>query len=187
LFRDAREAGRFFGPGSGIKWGLVERSTTIGKDIPVFVGEFGHAIDEKNRLVIPAKFRAFVNDPEDKKGFFIVASPVSGEHCLRLYTMTGWKRVAAKLREEADKSKYPARYMRFFASRGEFGVLDGQNRLVLPQKLMDYAGLKKDVLMVGNVDWIEIWNVDEYRAATESLDEEIADRNRAMWPTPKSE
>lgn len=152
----------------------------------MFVGEFQHAIDEKNRLVLPAKFRAFITDLEDKKGFFIVASPIPGEHCLRMYTMSGWKQVAAKLREEANKAKDPARYMRFFASRGEFGALDSQNRLVVPQKLMDYAGLKKDVLMVGNVDWIEVWNVGEYRAATESLDEEIGDRNRAMWPTPES-
>lgn len=151
----------------------------------MFVGEFAHAIDEKNRLVIPAKFRAFVNDPEDKKGFFIVASPVSGEHCLRLYTMSGWRLVASKLRDEANKAKDPAKYMRFFASRGEFGSLDAQSRLVLPQKLMEYAGLKKDVLMVGNVDWIEIWNVDEYRAATESLDEEIGDRVKSLWVKPE--
>ena len=152
----------------------------------MFLGEFTHAIDEKNRLVLPAKFRAFINDPEDKKGFFIVASPVSGEHCLRLYTKSGWKPVENKLRQEASKSKDPARYMRYFASRGEFVPVDAQSRLVVPQKLMDYAGLKKDVLMVGNVDWIEVWNVGEYRAATESLDEEIGDRNRAMWPDPGS-
>ena len=152
----------------------------------MFVGEFTHAIDEKNRLVLPSKFRAFITDPEDKKGFFIVASPTPAEHCLRLYTMSGWKLVAAKLREEANKAKDPARYLRFFASRGEFGSLDSQNRVVVPQKLMDYAGLQKDVLMVGNVDWIEVWNVGEYRAATESLDEEIGDRNRAMWPNPES-
>lgn len=152
----------------------------------MFVGEFTHAIDEKNRLVLPSKFRAFITDPEDKKGFFIVASPIPGEHCLRLYTMSGWRQVAAKLREEANKAKDPARYLRFFASRGEFGALDSQHRLVVPQKLIDYAGLQKDVLMVGNVDWIEVWNVGEYRAATESLDEEIGDRNRAMWPNPES-
>ena len=152
----------------------------------MFVGEFAHAIDEKNRLVLPAKFRAFINDPEDKKGFFIVASPVSGEHCLRLYTMTSWRKVKSKLEQEANKAKDPARYMRFFASRGEFGSLDSQSRLVVPQKLLDYAGLKKDVLMVGNFEWIEVWNVGEYRAATESLDEEISDRNRAMWPDPES-
>jgi MraZ protein len=152
----------------------------------VFLGEFTHTIDEKNRLVLPAKFRAFMNDPEDKKAMYIVASPVNGEHCLRLYTKSGWQPVEAKLRSEADKAKDPARYMRYFASRGELVLLDTQSRLVVPQKLMDYAGLKKDVLMVGIVDWIEVWNVGEYRAATESLDEEIGDRSRAMWPKPES-
>jgi len=150
----------------------------------MFLGEFAHTIDSKNRLVIPAKFRAFMEDPEERKGFFIMASPVPGEHCLRLYTMKGWVKVAGKLRADADKSKDPARYLRFFATRGEFGALDKQFRLVLPQKLMDYAGLQKNVLMVGMVDWIEVWNADEYRAATESLDEEIGDRGRALWPEP---
>ncbi len=150
----------------------------------MFVGEFRHTIDPKNRLVIPAKFRTFITDPEDRKGFFIVASPVPGEHCLRLYTMAGWTKVARQLREQADRAKDPARYMRFFASRGEFSGLDAQSRLVIPQKLLDYAGLRRDVLLVGNVDWIEVWNVEEYGAATESLDEEIGDRGRAMWPKP---
>jgi transcriptional regulator MraZ len=150
----------------------------------MFVGEFRHTIDAKNRMVIPSKFRAFITDPEDKKGFFVMASPVSGEHCLRLYTSAGWIKVHRNLKLEADKSKDPHRYMRFFGSRSEFSSIDAQSRLVLPQKLMDYAGLKKEVLMVGNYDWIEIWNVDEYRAATESLDEEIQDRSRAIWPKP---
>jgi MraZ protein len=151
----------------------------------VFVGEFPHTIDAKNRLVIPAKFRAFITDPEDKKGFIVIASPVPAEHCLRLYTMSGWKPVVKTLREHADRAKDPAKYQRFFASRGEFAPIDAQSRLVVPPKLMDYAGLKRDVLMVGNYDWIEVWNVGEYQAATESLDEEIGDRNRAMWPKPQ--
>jgi len=148
----------------------------------MFAGEFRHTVDAKNRLVIPAKFRAFVTDVEDRKGFYVMASPVSGEHCLRLYTNAGWDKVVRSLRRQADKAKDPAKFLRFFASRGEFAAIDAQSRLVIPQKLMDYAGLKKDVLMVGNFDWIEVWNQDEYRAATESLDEEITDRNRALWP-----
>ncbi len=150
----------------------------------MFLGEFPHTIDAKNRLVIPAKFRAFISSEEDRKGFFIMASPVPGEHCLRLYTMSGWNAVARKLKLEADKAKDPAKYMRYFASRGEFSAMDKQYRLVVPQKLMDYAGLRREVLLVGTVDWIEVWNIDEYRAATESLDEEIGDRGRALWPTP---
>lgn len=150
----------------------------------MFAGEFRHTIDEKNRLVIPAKFRAFLNEPEDRKGFFLMASPVPGEHCLRLYTMSGWKKVVDNLRRQADRAKDPAKFLRFFASRGEFATLDGQSRLVIPQKLLDYAGLQRDVILVGNYDWIEVWNVEEYQAATESLDEEIPDRSRALWPGP---
>jgi MraZ protein len=144
----------------------------------MFVGEFQHTIDAKNRIVIPAKFRAFLTDPEDRRGFFIVSSPVAGERCIYLYSMSGWKEVVRKLRSDADKAKDPARYLRFFATRGEFGPVDGQSRLVIPQKLMDYA------LMVGNFNRIEVWNEGEYRAATESLDEEIPDRSRSMWPGP---
>src|SRR2546422_4704167 len=143
----------------------------------MFVGEFRHTIDAKNRMVIPAKFRAFITDIEDKKGFFVMASPVSGEHCLRMYTRGGWQKVTRNLKLEADKTKDPARYLRYFASRGEFTAIDAQSRVVVPQKLMDYAGLKKDVLMVGNYDWIEVWNVDDERAATERLYEEIPDRS----------
>ncbi|HLF92153.1 MAG TPA: division/cell wall cluster transcriptional repressor MraZ [Planctomycetota bacterium] len=151
----------------------------------MFVGEFRHTIDAKNRMVIPAKFRAFITDAEDRKGFFVMASPVTTEHCLRLYTMGGWRKLANTLRLKADEAKDPARYMRFFASRGEFSGIDAQSRVVIPQKLMGYAGLQKEVLMVGNYDWIEVWNVEEYRAATESLDEEIQDRSRAIWPKPE--
>ena len=150
----------------------------------MFAGEFSHTIDEKNRLVIPAKFRAFLGNDEDKKGFFILASPVPGEHCLRLYTLAGWKEVTRRLKEGADGAKDPAKYLRFFASRAEFATIDSQSRIVVPQKLMEYAGLKDNVIMIGNVDWIEVWNVDEYRAATESLDEEISDRVRSLWQKP---
>ncbi len=151
----------------------------------MFAGEFRHTIDAKNRIVIPAKFRAFIADVEDQKGFFILASPVRGEeHCLRLYTMSGWKKVVETLRQKADGAKDPSRYLRFFSSRAEFNKFDAQSRITIPQKLMDYAGLKGDVLLVGNMDWIEVWNVNEYQAATESLDEEIGDRVRSLWSKP---
>ena len=151
----------------------------------MFVGEFEHALDSKNRLVIPAKFRAFITDPQDRKGFFVIVNPVAGARCLLLYTMAGWKRVARQLRLQADQSDDPARYLRFYASRGEFAPVDAQHRIVISQKLLGYAGLKKDVLMVGNIDSVEVWDAVEYRAAIESLDEEIQDRSRALWPKPE--
>ena len=138
-----------------------------------------------SRLVIPAKFRTFITDDGDKQGFYILASPITSEHCLRLYTITGWASVTRQLKRNADAAKDPSRYLRFFMSRAEFAKIDAQGRIIVPQKLMEYAGLKGDVLLVGNVDWIEVWNQGEYRAATESLDEEIGDRVKSLWVKPE--
>lgn len=148
----------------------------------MFLGEFTHAIDDKNRVVIPAKFRTFITDAQDREGFFIIVSPNPEERCLRLFTMSGWRKVSERLRDEAGKSEDPASTMRFFASRGEFCPMDSQSRLLIPQKLLDYAGLKREVIMIGNFDWIEIWNEDEYKSETERLKGAPVDRKRALWP-----
>lgn len=147
----------------------------------MFVGEFRHTIDAKNRLVIPSKFRAFLSEKAEQKGFFVLASTVRSERCLRLYTISGWKLLWENLRRYADNVPDPAKFMRYYASRGEFATVDAQSRIVIPQKLLDYVGLKKEVLLVGNFQWIEVWNFEEYGAATESLDEEIGDPGKPLW------
>lgn len=161
------------------KWDEV---TGSGRNSLMFLGEFGHTLDEKNRLVIPAKFRTFITDAQDKEGFFVIVSPNPEERCLRLYTMSEWRKVTEGLRKEAGRSEDPARTLRFFASRGEFVPVDSQSRLVIPQKLLDFAGLKRDVVLVGNFQWIEVWNVEEYSAETQRLQGTPVDRKRALWP-----
>lgn len=148
----------------------------------MFLGEFAHTIDEKNRVVIPSKFRDRLKDATDREGFFVIASPNPEEHCLRLYTVSGWTRVVEWLREQAGKAEEPARLLRYFAGRGEFAPLDSQGRFVLPQKLLDLAGLQRDVVMVGNFDWIELWNVDEYKSEAEHLSRSPVDPKKALWP-----
>ena len=147
----------------------------------MFAGEFRHTIDAKNRLVVPNKFRVFITDEADRKGFFVVAG-IAHDRCIRLYTLSAWKKVMEKVRRDADKKQDPSQHIRYFASRGEFSPIDAQHRLVIPQKLLNYAGIKKDVLMVGTMDWIEVWSESDYHAATENLDEEMGDLRRALWP-----
>lgn len=149
----------------------------------MFAGEFRHTLDAKNRLVISAKFRAFLQADEDRKGFFIMAA--RDAKCLRLYTMTGWKQLVEKLRQEAGKTKDPAKFMRYFASRGEFSPVDQQKRVTIPQKLLNMVGIRREVLMVGTMDWIEVWEPEEYRASTETLDEEYGSLSgHATWHGP---
>ena len=147
----------------------------------MFLGEFEHTIDEKNRVVIPSKFRDRLKDPGDREGFYIIANPNVEEHCLRLYTASGWAKVVDWLREQAQQSEQPDRLLRYYASRGEFAPLDSQGRVGIPQKIQDLVGLSKEVIMVGMLDWIELWNVSEYKSEAEHL-KPPGDPKSALWP-----
>ncbi|MBI2900651.1 MAG: cell division/cell wall cluster transcriptional repressor MraZ [Planctomycetes bacterium] len=147
----------------------------------MFLGEFTHTLDEKNRIVIPASFRIFITDPQDREGFFVIVSPNPEERCLRLYTMSQWKRVSDRLREQAGKLEDPSAVLRFFATRGQFAPVDSQSRMVVPQKLLDHAGLRREVVLVGMMQWIEVWNVEEYREETQRLKSAPVDVKKALW------
>lgn len=128
----------------------------------MFLGEYDYTLDSKNRLVVPAPFRTFLTDSEDRKGFFIIVSPSRDERCLRLYTMSGWKKVAQRLRDVAAEAAAPDELMRQFSRHAHFAMVDGQFRMVVPQRLIDYAGLEREVVIVGVTDWIEVWNPEEW-------------------------
>ena len=148
----------------------------------MFAGEFAIKLDEKNRLVLPAKFRIFLTRPEDREGIFVVVNPSGQERCLRLYTRREYRKIAEHLMRTADRAAVPAEFLRIFASRSEFAPLDKQFRFVVPQKLAEFAGLSRDVLMIGATEWIEVWNPKEWSAQGERAQAKYADlMPRALW------
>ncbi len=149
----------------------------------MFLGEHEHTLDEKNRLVIPAKFRTFIKSEEDRQGFFLLYDPSRVDRCLRLYTPSGWRRQAEAIRRDAEKTDNPTGYYRLFASHAEFIPADTQFRLVLPQRRMDDAGLSREVLLVGNFEWIEVWDMKEYQNQKEGLRKKYSEGLRKpVWP-----
>lgn len=148
----------------------------------MFSGEQALTLDAKNRLVVPAKFRVFLTDPDDSKGFFVVVNPTRGERCLRLYPRSEWLRVQANLMKTANKAADPAEFLRLFASHAEFSPIDAQYRMVVPPKLVAFAHLGRDVVMVGNHTWLEIWDPGEWETVTEQTREKYrALLPRALW------
>lgn len=137
-----------------------------------FLGEQDLTLDEKGRLVLPAKFKAFITDPEDLKGFFIAADPLRAERCLRLYTRAGYVRQQEQIKDAARRSEDPLQVLRIYAAHSEFALLDSQSRFVIPQKLVDFAGLGREVVMAGVLDWLEVWDRKEWVQRTQ------ADRER---------
>jgi MraZ protein len=128
---------------------------------PIFAGEFRHAMDAKNRVTIPARWRRgeideFFAIPNLKGGFMMVMPP--GE----------FTRLADKV--EQDQSLKPEdrrRFMRQFSSRAQHVVGDKQGRIVLPDEQCKLLNLRSEVVLVGNYSRFEIWVPETWQKAAE--------------------
>ena len=122
-----------------------------------FLGQYLHAIDDKGRVPLPAKFR----NGEDPAGEFVAVRGASG--CLYLYPRETWREVAdrlARLRRGGDLQKR-REALAVTANAAEL-ALDKHGRLSLPQGLLQVAGLEREALFVGAVEVIEIWDPGRY-------------------------
>ena len=116
----------------------------------MFMGEFHHNIDEKNRLIIPSKFR---NELGNK---FIVTRGI--EKCLFIYSLDEWNKIVDKLKELPFTRKDARTFMRMFLSGATECELDNNGRINIPNPLKEYANIKKEVVVIGVNERLEIWS-----------------------------
>src|ERR1700738_2065574 len=134
---------------------------TPSKPQPVYAGEFRHAIDEKNRITIPARWRRdgaeeFIILPEATHQFLLVMSPEE------------FSRMSADAESDPNVSARDRRvFFRQLHARAEHGTIDKQGRLVLPEDLCKKVGLKGEVVLVGGRGRFEIWNLQKRKKAHE--------------------
>ena len=131
-------------------------------------GHYAHTIDAKGRLFIPAKLR------EELGSTFHVT--VGQNHCLSVYSDESWAAFMDKLRTMNYSEVKRLRTM--FALTADCEP-DGQGRILLPAKLREYAGLEKDVVVIGSFDRVEIWNAQRW-AELESAALDTGDLEKAM-------
>ena len=135
----------------------------------LLTGEFNHSIDPKGRLIIPSKFREILGED------FVITKGLDG--CLFLYPNNEWKIFEEKLRTLPLTNKNARTFTRFFLGSAVDGGLDKQGRVLISAALREFAGLEKDVVLVGVLDRVEIWDKakwDENNAAVEENMDEIA-------------
>ena len=132
----------------------------------LFQGDFKHTIDSKNRIFIPARFR------EAHGASFIVYPAPDG--CLFIFTNEKWESIANQIKGQSATIEDRKRQRRAF-----YGVLtvepDKQGRITLSLILVDHAGLKKDVMIFGMTDRIEIWDLDRWNNEAMASSEEMTD------------
>lgn len=132
------------------------------------MGEYNHTVDVKGRVIIPAKFREALGES------FVVTKGLDG--CLFVFAMDEWTSFEEKLRTLPIANKDARKFTRFFLAGASDAEPDKQGRVLIPANLREFAGLTKDVVLVGVSNRVEIWDKDRYDDSTEFDDmDEIAE------------
>lgn len=136
----------------------------------MLIGEYHHNLDEKNRLIIPSKFR------EEIGSSFVVTKGLDG--CLYVYSMCMWEKIINRLKTLSFTKKDARTFMRFFLSSATVCEFDKQGRINLVNTLIEYADIKKECAIIGVGDRLEIWASERLESFMQSnMDklDEIAD------------
>ncbi|MCR8641926.1 division/cell wall cluster transcriptional repressor MraZ [Paenibacillus sp. N1-5-1-14] len=116
----------------------------------MFMGEYLHSIDEKGRIIIPAKFREALGES------FIVTRGL--DQCLFVYPQTEWTVLEGKLKALSLMKSDARAFTRYFFSGATECELDKQGRINLPNNLIGHGQLEKDCAIIGVSNRVEIWN-----------------------------
>ena len=115
----------------------------------MFMGEFNHSIDPKNRVIVPAKFREGLGEN------FVVSAGLDG--CLYMWTYADWESFVTKL-EELPYTRDTRELQRFFSQNAAELEFDKQGRIIIPQELKSYAGIEKELVTMGAMSKVEVWS-----------------------------
>lgn len=150
---------------SGVKWWNVEE---VGR---LFLGEYQHSIDEKGRVIMPARFR------EQLGSTFIITRGLDG--CLFVYPHEEWLKLSNEVQNLPLARKDARAFSRLLFSGAVEGECDKQGRVSLPNVLREFARIQKDVVIIGVSSRLEIWAAEawaEMNADVAGKFEELAEK-----------
>ncbi len=134
--------------------------------ISMFMGEYHCNLDDKGRLIIPAKLR------NDLGNNFVVTRGL--DNCLFIYPNGEWNNIISKYKE-LPNTKDARNFMRFFLSGAATSDFDKQGRINIPSPLMSYADLKKECVIIGVNERIEIWDCEKWNNFIDENEDQLSD------------
>lgn len=137
----------------------------------MFIGEYTHNLDAKGRMAVPAKFRNKLS------GGAIITRGL--DHCLFIFSNKDWEVLAQKLISLPLAQANSRAFARLMLAGAMDVEVDKQGRILIPDYLREYAGLKKQTTVAGLYNRIEIWDNEAwqaYKSKTEASSEEIAEK-----------
>ncbi|GAB3060566.1 division/cell wall cluster transcriptional repressor MraZ [Sediminivirga luteola] len=140
----------------------------------MFLGTHYQRLDDKGRLILPAKFRE-----ELKDGLVLTRGQ---EHCLTLFSLGEFEAVHEEMRKAPMTKKEARDYLRVFLSGAASETPDKQGRITVPQILRRYAGLDRDIAVIGMGNRAEIWDAPTWERYLSETEGGFAERDDEVIP-----
>lgn len=140
----------------------------------MFLGTFTPRLDEKGRLILPAKFR------EALAGGLVMTR--GQEHCITVYPMREFEHLHEEMRKAPVTSREARDYLRVLLSGAADEVPDKQGRITIPAHLRAYARLDRDCTVIGAGNRLEIWSTPAWETYLETTEESFAETATEVVP-----
>ena len=140
----------------------------------MFYGKYEHALDRKGRLIIPSRIRDALKEAYAEKLYITTGL----DKCLFMFTEEDWKKQEAKFRAKSFTKSDHRKFQRVFFSGAQEAIPDKQGRILLASYLKEFAEIKRDVIIIGVSNRIEVWSKEkwtEYYASSKEMFEQIAE------------
>lgn len=125
----------------------------------MFIGEYQHSLDSKNRMIVPSKLR------EELGERFVITKGLDG--CLYAYPQGEWNILEEKLKRLPLTNKDARAFVRFFFAGACEVETDKQGRGLIPLNLKEYAGIEKEIVSIGVLTKVEIWSKEKWQEYNE--------------------
>ena len=141
----------------------------------MFLGTFEVKLDAKGRLILPAKFR------DQLQGGLVITR--GQEHCLYVFPMAEFERMHEEMRQAPLTSRDARAYQRVFLSGAVDDIPDKQGRVLIPSILRRFAGLEREIVVIGTGPRLEIWDTEAWEKFLEVEEELFANKDDGGKPS----
>lgn len=141
----------------------------------MFLGTYTPKLDEKGRFFLPAKFREELAD-----GLVITRGQ---DRCLAIYTTAQFMSMTSQMQTAPATVKQVRDFQRMLAASASDEVPDKQGRVTIPPVLRDYAGLSKEIVVVGSINRVEVWDLAAWQSYSAAQEEAFAAMNEEVFPS----
>lgn len=128
-----------------------------------FTQEYHHTIDDNNRLAIPSSLRKCMDEERDGNGLYLTPG---FEGCLAIYPPCQFDNLTKKINQLPFTNKKARNFQRLFFSKTSRVSYDKQGRIIVPSNLKEHAKLKKEVIIIGVLDRMEVWDAEQWNDFT---------------------